>query len=154
MIMNMVRVSSIPPGVAAMIDNSGNPRVSFLSDMVQSGAAIEYEIAELENQLREINGAIADEAQEYIGHAENLHIQDVGVYCMVTLGSEILVEDVDTLREILGADFDALVKTTTCRPEPRLIAMAADADNPQSKQIAACLRVDGASSVVHYYPYA
>lgn len=148
--MTMSTVSSTVPGVIVQLDNPERSSASLLYNLVQSGVAIEREIAGLQDQIREINGAIADEAQQYIGHAESLHIKSEDVYCTVSLGSEIVVDDVNALQEILGDSFDELVKVFPCRPDSRLIAMAADADNPQAKQIAACLRVQEAATVVSY----
>lgn len=148
--MSLTAVSNVAPGVSVLLNNAGTSEVALLHNLVQTGAAIDREIAELQGQLREINGAIADEAQQYICHAESLHIRSEGVDCAVSLGSEIIVDDVEALREILGMSFDELVWVTPCRPDPRLIAMAADADNPQAKQIAACLRVEESTSTVSY----
>ena len=55
--------------------------------------------------------------------------------------TEIVIEDPVALRGILGGRFDELVTDTARHPDPRLIAMAADADSPQSREIASCLLV-------------
>lgn len=150
MSMTMTAVNNTVPGATVLLASETNSNAAHLRRLVQCGAAILQELDDLDNQLQEINGAIVDEASQYAGHAETLHIRDESIECAVCFGSEILVDDVDTLREILGDSFDELVMVTQYHPDPRLIAMAADADNPQAKQIAACLRVQEAASSVNY----
>lgn len=62
----------------------------------------------------------------------------------------ISAEHTETLRELLGDRFSDFNSTTSLSADPRLVALALDADNPQAMQIASCLCVDCSHSIAAF----
>lgn len=62
----------------------------------------------------------------------------------------ISVENTESLRELLGDRFSDFNSTTSLSADPRLVALALDADNPQAMQIASCLCVESSQSVAAF----
>ena len=139
--------------MSVLLQDSFGADVDALRNLVRSGAALQKEIDALESRLSDINRAIMTEAPRCIGEAETLHIQDENIKCTVDFADGLIISDVGPLYRLFGVRFTELIKTDPLRPDPRLVAMAADADNPQSQQIASCLQLGDVGLGVRYTFY-
>lgn len=111
--------------------------------LLAEGWRLKTEIEAAEQRLKEVNAALL--ARHGAGAVCVLD----GV-CRATTATRqtVTVADPDRLRAVLGERFDDLVRsTTTWRPEGRLIAMAADADEPLAPALRACLELREAETV-------
>ena len=106
------------------------------------GWDIQKQIAALEEELKPIKAQLAE---ALVGNSMVVK----GVCRVVVSESErITIADEDKLAAVLGDRFSDLVKVeATYKPEPRLVEMASDGDEPLSPAIRACLKVGKSTSV-------
>lgn len=106
------------------------------------GWEIQKQIAALEEALKPIKAGLAD---ALVGNSMVIK----GVCRVVVSESErVSIGDAHKLAAVLGDRFDDLVKTEAVfKPEPKLVDMAGDADEPLQASIRACLKVGKSTSV-------
>lgn len=119
------------------IDRREIPLDDASLNLIQEGWGIKEKIDELKDRLMEIQ----DELMARHGRCSLV----VPGLCRVSLTERqtVRVADPDGLAELLGSRMrDLVIMRTSFHPTPKLIEMAADADDPQSSDIAACLRAE------------
>lgn len=122
-----------------------------LGELVLHGAALKNEIDGLKDKLEEVNAKILAEVPRWMDGNGTLHIVIAGVDCTVSLRDSVAIADVGTLRELLGDRFPDLVKEkATYSPEPKLVSLALDGDDPMQFAVANCLRIQEAKATVSY----
>lgn len=122
-----------------------------LGELVLHGAALKNEIDGLKDKLEEVNAKILAEVPRWMDGNGTLHIVIAGVDCTVSLRDSVAIADVGALRELLGDRFPDLVKEkATYSPEPKLVSLATDGDNPLARDVAGCLRIQEAKATVSY----
>lgn len=106
------------------------------------GWDIQKQIAALEEELKPIKAQLAE---ALVGNSMVVK----GVCRVVVSESErVSIGDADKLAAVLGDRFGDLVKSEAVyKPEPRLVEMACDADDPLQPSIRACLKVGKSTSV-------
>ena len=105
----------------------------------------------LKKQLDEINAQVLGIMRPYLSDTGTVHILMDGVDCAITLRDSVSICDVGGLRELLGECFPSLVRErSTYSPEQKLVAMALDADDPRSGQIAMCLSIQEGKANITY----
>lgn len=124
--------------------DSGEVRAAepSLIRLALKGWDIQKQIAALEEELKPIKAQLAEALA-----GSSLVVKGV---CRVVVAEaeRVSIADADKLSAVLGARFDDLVKADMVyKPEPRLIEMACDADEPLSPAIRACLKVGKSTTV-------
>ncbi len=130
---------------AEIIDRVSGEAAAATPEIIRQalvGWDIQKQIAELESHLKPIKAQLGE---LLVGNS--LVIK--GVCRVVVAESErITIADEDKLAAVLGDRFSDLVKVeATYKPEPRLVEMACDADDPLQPSIRACLKVGKSTSV-------
>ena len=113
-----------------------------LTGLVMEGWALHTHIADLSEQLDAIKTKLLALMTD-----ETLEVK--GVCRAVAATTErVSIADAVALQSVLGERFGDLVKTDIShKPEPRLIEMASDADEPLRDALRACLKVGTTHSV-------
>lgn len=106
------------------------------------GWDIQKQIAALEEELKPIKAQLAEALA-----GNSLVVK--GVCRVVVSESErVSIGDADKLAAVLGERFGDLVRQDTVfKPEPRLVEMSCDGDDPMAPAIRACLKVGKSTSV-------
>lgn len=105
--------------------------------LAMQGFELVKQIDALEVRLK----TIKDDLAEKLGAGRSLIVPGV---CRVSVEAReaVSISDPDRLRLVLGDRFDNLVRAVmTYKPEPRLIEMACDGDEPLQPSIGACLKI-------------
>lgn len=111
--------------------------------LVMQGWALKKEIDELEAQLKEISAKLI----EAHGVGASLVVHGV-CRASITEREAVKIQDAERLKKVLGARFSDLVQVVvTYKPEPRLVEMACDGDEPLQPAIRACLTVGKSAAV-------
>jgi hypothetical protein len=111
--------------------------------LVMQGWSIKKQIDELEAQLK----AIQEQLIEAHGAGASLIVHGV---CRASIAEResVRIQDAERLKQVLGFRFTDLVKTeVSYKPQPKLIEMACDADEPLQPAIGACLTVGKSATV-------
>ncbi len=112
---------------------------------VMEGWAIRREIEALEERLKDLQSKLKGDFQSEGG---SISLIVPGVCRLIIAQREsVRIADAERLQAVLGAGtFQSLVRAEVAyKPEPRLIEMSADADEPLAPAIRACLSI-GAST--------
>ncbi len=149
-IQEKARVDAMPVATIKM-GRKTLPASSSVTVAVLKGKRIKEQMDALKAKLEEVNAVILKEVPQWMDGVGTLHILIDDVDCTVTLRDAVTISDVDSLQDTLGDRFKDLVKAkVSYSPEPALIEMAVDADEPLQGDIAACLRVQEAKATVSY----
>lgn len=140
-----------PPATTVRLGKQTFTAPASLGELVLHGAALKNEIDGLKDKLEEVNAKILAEVPRWMDGNGTLHIVIAGVDCTVSLRDSVAIADVGTLRELLGDRFPDLVKEkATYSPEPKLVSLALDGDDPMQFAVANCLRIQEAKATVGY----
>lgn len=123
---------------------SGEVRAAdvYLIRQAMRGWEIQKQIAALEEELKPIKARLAE---TLVGNS--LVVKGV-CRVVVSEAERVTIGDADKLAVVLGDRFGDLVKSETVyKPEPRLVEMACDGDDPMAPAIRACLKVGKSTSV-------
>jgi hypothetical protein len=111
--------------------------------LAMQGWEIQKQMAALEEALKPIKADLQDALQA----GSSLVVKGV-CRVVVSEAERVSIGDADRLAGVLGDRFADLVKTESVyKPEPRLVEMACDGDEPLSPAIRACLKVGKSTSV-------
>lgn len=111
--------------------------------LAMQGWDIQRKIAALEEEL----GAIKTGLMAQMPAGNSLVVKGV-CRVVVSEAQRLSITDPAKLDAVLGARFEDLVKRETVfKPEPKLVEMASDADEPLAPAIRACLKVGKTVSV-------
>jgi hypothetical protein len=111
--------------------------------LAMQGWEIQKQMAALEEALKPIKAGL----QEALSTGSSLVVKGV-CRVVVSEAERVSIGDADKLAAVLGERFGDLVKTEAVyKPEPRLVEMASDGDEPLSPAIRACLKVGKSTSV-------
>lgn len=134
-----------PSGVFKDAAGNETPLRATVVRRVMEGWAIRREIEALEERLKALQNKLKEDFQSD-GGSISLIVPGV---CRLSIAQResVRITDPDRLQAVLGAGtFQSLVRAEVAyKPEPRLIEMSADADDPLAPAIRACLSV-GAST--------
>ncbi|GAB4209929.1 MAG: hypothetical protein Fur0019_17340 [Tibeticola sp.] len=133
-----------PSGYVRNPDGSEAPVRAALVRKIMEGWALKREMEELDARLKAVNA----ELMEALGEGASAIVPGV---CRVNVArrESVRITDAERLAAVLGdGAFHSLVKAEVAyKPEPRLVEMSADGDEPLAPAIRACLSV-GSSTVV------
>lgn len=111
--------------------------------LAMMGWDFKKKIAELEDALKPIQAQL----EEAIGAGASLVVKGV-CRVVVSEAERVTIGDADKLAAVLGERFGDLVRQDTVfKPEPRLVEMSCDGDDPMAPAIRACLKVGKSTSV-------
>jgi len=128
-------------------DERDIPDVNGLRHHVEAGGIAEGDFKEAAAAKKACQAAVKSivEAEGYLADIATVHFIAAEYRATVRANDDKpAVSDPERLKEILGQRFDDLVTTkTTYTPEPKLLAIAEDEDDPLSAAVLKCLRTGG-----------
>jgi hypothetical protein len=135
-----------PAAPRTVIDTDGSlhDAPGDLAALAIEGWQVRKEIDAMQQRLDSINAMLI----EAVGPGRAIHVDGI---CRASIAetTRVKVEDPGQLVEILGPQrfADLVDETTTWKASPKLLTLAADADDETGRQVAACLSASSSTSV-------